>query len=143
MTGDTTTPEPSDAEPLWEAIEPITRDRVARYAEVSGDGNAIHLSDDAARAAGLPAPIAHGYLILAIVMRHAERWAADHGARITGCDTRFVRPVYLGDAPVELHLTGHRKSPGLIAASATVADTDGRAQAILRPIRIAYEPSGR
>ncbi|MET9202251.1 MaoC/PaaZ C-terminal domain-containing protein [Gordonia sp. NPDC003585] len=131
--------EPSDL--LWEATEYVTRDRVRRYAQVSGDANAIHLSDEAAKAAGLPSAIAHGYLILGIVLHHADHWAAANGVRITGCDTRFVRPVHLGSAPAELVVAGVRKVPGLILASAAVRGTDATTRAVLRPIRITYEPS--
>ncbi|MYR05557.1 hypothetical protein GTV32_04175 [Gordonia sp. SID5947] len=132
--------EPVDpGQQLWETTEEITMDRVRRYARVSGDRNAIHIDAAAAAAAGLSAPIAHGLLILGIVVRHADDWVRDRGGRITGCDTRFVRPVYLGDEPVTLYVTAHLVGAGHIAATASVLDADGSTQrAILRPIRISY-----
>ncbi len=44
---------------------PIGRDQLRKYAEASGDPNPIHLSDEAAEAAGLPGVIAHGMLTVA------------------------------------------------------------------------------
>ena len=46
-------------------LPPINRDQLRRYAEASGDPNPIHLSDEAAEAAGLPGVIAHGMLTVA------------------------------------------------------------------------------
>ncbi|MGC4963499.1 MaoC family dehydratase [Gordonia sp. DT101] len=132
--------EPVDpGEQLWDVTEEITMDRVRRYARVSGDNNAIHIDADAAEAAGLSAPVAHGLLILGIVVRHADDWVRNRGGRITGCDTRFVRPVYLVDHSVTLFVTAHLVGTGHIAATASVLSDDGSThRAILRPIRISY-----
>ncbi|NDZ96890.1 MaoC family dehydratase [Streptomyces sp. SID6673] len=124
---------------LWVATEEITMDRVRRYAQVSGDTNAIHLDAVAAAEAGLSAPVAHGLLILGIVVRHADDWVRGRGGRITGCDTRFVRPLYLVDHSVTLFVTAHLVGAGHIAATASVLADDGSTQrAILRPVRISY-----
>ena len=44
---------------------PVGHDQLRKYAEASGDPNPIHLSDEAAEAAGLPGVIAHGMLTVA------------------------------------------------------------------------------
>ncbi|MAU81945.1 MAG: hypothetical protein CME34_08775 [Gordonia sp.] len=125
--------------PLWDAEEHLTLDRVRRYAAASGDDNAIHIEPAAARAAGLDAPVAHGLLLVAIVLKYAQRWARDHRAMITGCETRFVRPVCVGDEPTVLHVTGRLVSTGHIAAAVWVLDPDGSThRAVIRPIRISY-----
>ncbi|QIN82074.1 dehydratase [Rubrobacter tropicus] len=46
-------------------LSPVDRAQLRRYAEASGDPNPIHLSDEAAGAAGLPGVIAHGMLTVA------------------------------------------------------------------------------
>ena len=46
-------------------LPPVNRDQLLKYAEASGDPNPIHLSDEAAEAAGLPGVIAHGMLTVA------------------------------------------------------------------------------
>lgn len=129
-------------EQLWDAEEYLTLDRVRRYAGASGDTNAIHIDPAAARAVGLTAPVAHGLLLVAIVLAYAQRWARDHRAVITGCDTRFVRPVLVGDEPTVLHLTGTLVSEGHITATVWVLDPDGTThRPVIRPIRISYAPA--
>ena len=46
-------------------LPPVHREQLRKYAEASGDVNPIHLSDEAAEAAGLPGVIAHGMLTVA------------------------------------------------------------------------------
>jgi len=52
-------------------------DATRRYAEASGDHNPIHLDPEAARAAGLPAPILHGLYTMAQVARCAALSAGE------------------------------------------------------------------
>jgi len=54
-----------NASPVVEDREPVGIDKVVAYAQASGDHQAIHLDDDAARAAGLPGAIVHGSYLLA------------------------------------------------------------------------------
>ncbi|MDY6807708.1 hypothetical protein GIY30_12060 [Gordonia sp. HNM0687] len=127
---------------LWDAEEYLTLDRVRRYAEASGDSNAIHIDPAAARAVGLAAPVAHGLLLVAIILAYAQRWAGSSGAVITGCDTRFVRPVLVGEEPTVLHLTGTLASEGHITATVWVLDADGVThRPVIRPIRLSYAPA--
>lgn len=68
----------------------LDRADLAAYAQASGDHNPIHLSADAAAAAGLPDVVAHGMLTMALTGALATAWAGDpaavveHGARFTG-----------------------------------------------------------
>lgn len=68
----------------------LDRADLAAYAQASGDHNPIHLSADAADAAGLPDVIAHGMLTMALTGALATAWAGDpaavveHSARFTG-----------------------------------------------------------
>ncbi len=74
---------------------PVSRDQLRKYAEASGDPNPIHLSDEAARAAGLPGVIAHGMLTVAtmglLFSPHLE-----HG-HVKTFRSRFSGMVSLGD----------------------------------------------
>lgn len=74
---------------------PVSRDQLCKYAEASGDPNPIHLSDEAAEAAGLPGVIAHGMLTVAtmglLFSRHLE-----HG-HVKTFRSRFSGMVSLGD----------------------------------------------
>ena len=74
---------------------PVNRDQLRKYAEASGDPNPIHLSDEAAAAAGLPGVIAHGMLTVAtmglLFSPHLE-----HG-HVKSFRSRFSGMVFLGD----------------------------------------------
>ncbi|MDP8901713.1 MAG: MaoC family dehydratase N-terminal domain-containing protein [Actinomycetota bacterium] len=76
-------------------LPPVDRDQLRLYAEASGDPNPIHLSDEAAAAAGLPGIIAHGMLTVAtmglLFSPHLE-----HG-HVKTFRSRFSGMVFLGD----------------------------------------------
>lgn len=77
------------------ATPPIDRERLRKYAAASGDPNPIHLSDEAAAAAGLPGVIAHGMLTVAtmglLFSPHLDR------GHVKTFRSRFSGMVFLGD----------------------------------------------
>jgi acyl dehydratase len=64
----------------------LTRVDLARYA------GAIHYSDTAAAALGLPGVIAHGMLTMGTALKLVTDWAGDPG-RVLSYQVRFTRPV--------------------------------------------------
>ena len=74
---------------------PIDRDQLRKYAEASGDPNPIHLSDEAAEAAGLPGVIAHGMLTVATMGLLFSSYL-EHG-HVKTFRSRFSGMVFLGD----------------------------------------------
>ena len=83
-------------EELEERTTPsVSRDQLGKYAEASGDPNPIHLSDEAAEAAGLPGVIAHGMLTVAtmglLFSPHLEY------GHVRAFRSRFSGMVFLGD----------------------------------------------
>ena len=76
-------------------LPPIDRDQLRLYAEASGDPNPIHLSDEAAEAAGLPGVIAHGMLTVATMGLLFSPYL-EHGY-VKGFQSRFSGMVSLGD----------------------------------------------
>jgi len=79
----------------------IDQDMIDQFADLTEDWNAIHVDEDAARAAGLPAPIAHGFLVLSML----APMFADCGHPLSGRDgslnygfdrLRFIAPVPAG-----------------------------------------------
>ncbi len=87
---------PDIGAPLAERdFEPLTRDGIAAYAVASGDRNAIHLDDDAAREAGLPGIIAHGMLTMALLGRYLTDLIPQDNLRHFEC--RFVAMAFPGD----------------------------------------------
>lgn len=76
-------------------LPPVGRDRLRKYAEASGDPNPIHLSDEAAAAAGLPGVIAHGMLTVATMGLLFSPYL-EHG-HVKTFRSRFSGMVFLGD----------------------------------------------
>lgn len=74
----------------------VTRETLVRYAGASGDFNPIHYSSHQAERLGLPGVIAHGMLTMAIALRAVTEWAEDP-SRVSGCFTRFTKPVLVPD----------------------------------------------
>jgi acyl dehydratase len=77
----------------------ITREDVRAYAEASGDRNPLHLDDDAARAAGFPAVIAHGMFTMGHLAACVVAWC---GApeRVLEMSAQFRAPVAMGETIV-------------------------------------------
>lgn len=73
----------------------ITREALARYADASGDSNAVHIDVDAARAAGFEDVFAQGMLIMALMGRSVTDVVPLH--RLRSLSTRFVGITNLGD----------------------------------------------
>lgn len=80
-----------------EALFPISRDTLVRYAGASGDFNPIHYRDDVASSVGLPGVLAHGMLTMGFAVQPVVDWIGDPG-RIIDYQVRFTRPV-----PVDAH----------------------------------------
>lgn len=93
-------PAPGDRLPEWR-IGPFDADALARYAEVSGDDNPLHLDDVLARSIGFPAPPVHGMKLLAAFEPMLIAWRRDlFLSRLSG---KFVQPILRGESVV---LTG-------------------------------------
>ena len=74
---------------------PVGRDQLRKYAAASGDPNPIHLSDEAAEAAGLPGVIAHGMLTVATMGLLFSPYL-EYGY-VKTFRSRFSGMVFLGD----------------------------------------------
>ncbi|HUY57113.1 MAG TPA: MaoC/PaaZ C-terminal domain-containing protein [Candidatus Micrarchaeaceae archaeon] len=69
---------------------------ITAYAEASGDRNPIHLDQEYARRAGLPATIAHGMLTLGVACAEVEAWAGEE-PWVGRVACRFSTPVVAGE----------------------------------------------
>ena len=76
------------------ATVPFTQDRIAAYAEVSGDDNPLHLDASVAALAGFSAPLAHGMLVMAAFEPALVAWRDD--LRIARLSGKFVQPIIAG-----------------------------------------------
>lgn len=81
--------------PAPETTPPITMEQVIAFGTASGDSNPVHLSEDAACAAGLAGPVLHGMIVAGRFETFLERM---EGYEIAELQVRFVRPVPVGRA---------------------------------------------
>ena len=76
----------------------VTPEMIDAFAALTGDRFEIHMSEEAARAHGFAARVAHGLLVLSLVDGLKNQARAQIAARASmGWDWRFGRPVLAGD----------------------------------------------
>jgi acyl dehydratase len=75
---------------------PFAPEQLARYAEISGDDNPLHLDPHVAEAAGLERPPIHGMLMMSCFEPALRQWRSDVAiCRLSG---KFLRPVLVGES---------------------------------------------
>ena len=89
------------ASPAWSRWYVIGQERMTAFADVTEDWQFIHLDAEAARAAGLPGPVAHGFLTLAMLSAMSYEVTPDLPGMTMGLNygfdrIRFVAPVFEG-----------------------------------------------
>jgi acyl dehydratase len=93
----------------------FTREKIAAYAEASGDHNPIHLDGEFARSVGLPGVIAHGMLQMGLMATVAAE-AAGGPERLRRIYCRFAGMVEPGDT---VTFAAEVTAPGRLELSAT------------------------
>jgi len=76
-------------------IGPFDAGALARYAQVSGDDNPLHLDDTIASKIGLDAPPVHGMKLLAAFEPMLKNWRSD--LVLVGLAGKFVQPILRGE----------------------------------------------
>ncbi len=104
----------------------VTRERVAAYAEASGDRNPLHLDDAFARSVGFPGVIAHGMLTMGHLATCLTRWAGPDALR--SLRVQFRAPVLLGET---------------IVAGGTVREVDRDEGRVVLDVWVRVERDGR
>ncbi|MEZ6001811.1 MaoC family dehydratase [Hyphomonas sp.] len=102
-----------------ETVHEITADDIQRFAEVSGDFNPLHMSDEYAATTMFEKRIAHGALTASYISGILGNNLPGPGAVFVGLNMRFRRPVYIGDT---------------VTARATVAEKIDRGNRIVLKI---------
>ncbi len=95
---------------------------IAAYAELTQDFNPIHSDSDFAATTRLGAPIVFGTMSLALVLEALERASGPAAARGCSVETRFVRPVFVGQS-LRVVL-GSRDAGGVMAFSVFTGPDD-------------------
>ena len=80
-----------------ETVHTITENDIQRFAEVSGDFNPLHMSDEFAATTIFGRRIAHGALTASYISGILGTDLPGPGARFVGLSMRFKRPVHIGD----------------------------------------------
>lgn len=101
---------------FWAGTEIIAADMIDRFADLTGDRFEIHMSDEAARAHGFKARVAHGLLILSLIdgLKNQAEVQFDAMASL-GWEWRFALPVLIGDAiAVKIEVLGTRATSKVV-----------------------------
>jgi acyl dehydratase len=86
---------PTDKTLPTQEFGPFPTAALARYAEISGDDNPLHLDPAIAQAAGLEAPPIQGMLMLSCFEPALLAWRPD--LRLLRLSGKFLRPVLAGE----------------------------------------------
>jgi (3R)-3-hydroxyacyl-CoA dehydrogenase / 3a,7a,12a-trihydroxy-5b-cholest-24-enoyl-CoA hydratase / enoyl-CoA hydratase 2 len=89
---------------LWTEELVVADDQAKRYADASGDHNPIHVDEEMAKMAGLPACILHGLCGMAFMHNALVRRHGGAPSSVERLSVRFLRPVLMGDV---LSLSAH------------------------------------
>ncbi len=86
-----------EGQSLAEVRKSVTQDQVNRYAQVSGDGNLVHLDPEFAARGPFGRIVAHGMLVLAflsemLTQAFGRSWLENGRLKV-----RFRAPVYPGE----------------------------------------------
>ncbi|QSR21691.1 MaoC family dehydratase [Hyphomonas sp. KY3] len=95
-----------------ETVHVITEDDIQRFAQVSGDFNPLHMSDDFAAKTIFGKRIAHGALTASYISGILGNNLPGPGAIFIGLSMRFKRPVHIGDEVIVRAEVSEKKERG-------------------------------
>ncbi len=75
----------------------ITMDDVRAFADVTGDDNPIHISEEAGAASRFGTPVVHGVFLLGIASKVLGRDFPGPGSIAVSLSSKFLRPVPVGE----------------------------------------------
>lgn len=75
----------------------VTAEDIAKFAEVSGDFNPIHMDKEYAKGTIFGAQIAHGMLIASYISTVIGTKFPGKGTVYMGQNLKFIRPVFFGE----------------------------------------------
>lgn len=111
---------------LEEEIQ-FTSSQVAQFAHVTGDTNAIHLDDAAARNAGFESRISHGMLAGSELSRIFGTRMPGFGTLFLRSELAFMAPIYPDRKHVlKVRFPGKHPRSGHVPAIATIHDAAGK-----------------
>lgn len=111
---------PKDTPPTFSSEWTTARNQALLY-RLTGDLNPIHARPEAAREAGLEAPILHGLCTYGFAARAAlHALCSDEATRLKGITARFTKPVLPGQT---LRTDGYVTAQGEAALTVTIVES--------------------
>ena len=110
-----------------ETVHEITADDIQRFAEVSGDFNPLHMSDEYAATTMFEKRIAHGALTASYISGILGNDLPGPGSIFVGLNMRFRRPVYIGShVTVKVEVTEMKERGNRVTLKVS-CNVDGKA----------------
>ena len=107
-------------------VKTINESDIARFAEVSGDFNPIHMSEEYARKTFFGGRIAHGVIAIALLSTAIAKLPGL--VILLSHSSRFLKPVRIGDTITALaEVTNTRKEKGIVTMRNTCTNQNGEA----------------
>ncbi len=107
-------------------VKTISESDIARFAEVSGDFNPVHMNEEYARKTFFDGRIAHG--IIAVALLSAAIAKLPGLVILLSNSSRFLKPVRIGDTITALaEVTNTRKEKGIVTLKNTCTNQNGEA----------------
>ncbi len=105
-------------------VKTISEADIARFAEVSGDFNPVHMSEEYARKTFFGGRIAHG--IIAVALLSAAVAKLPGLVILLSQSSRFLKPVKIGDTITALaEVTNTRKDKGIVTLKSICTNQNG------------------
>ncbi len=105
-------------------VKTISESDIARFAEVSGDFNPVHMSEEYARKTFFGGRIAHG--IIAIALLSAAVAKLPGLVILLSQSSRFLKPIRIGDTITALaEVTNTRKDKGIVTLKSICTNQNG------------------
>ena len=104
----------------------ITDDLVQQFAQLSGDCNPIHLSDEAAQRLGFSQRVAHGVIQASLLSAIVGMDLPGPGSLIHRLEMKWQKPCYPGDRiTLALEITEEHESVQTVVCQFTVTNQQG------------------
>lgn len=110
---------------VFEFTRKVTQKEVARFAELSGDLNPIHVDEDFAKATPFGQRIAHGMLLASFFSSLVGMYCPGENSLYLSQSLNFRKPLFLGrEVKVRGEVIGKSDSLKLITLRTTIVEGD-------------------
>tara|TARA_Y100000031_G_C7905064_1_gene241288 strand:+ start:100 stop:534 length:435 start_codon:yes stop_codon:yes gene_type:complete len=107
-------------------VKAISESDIDRFADISGDFNPVHMSEEYAQQTVFGGRIAHGVIVVALLSAAIAKLPGL--VILLSNSSRFLKPVRIGDTITALaEVTNTRKKSGIITLKSTCTNQNGEA----------------